>query len=179
MLVAPMPEMPPRSPPPAAGQPARRRVICLGNDIAGDDGVGLAVGRALASAALPAGVEVELAGCLELEFIDTLRAGDALLLVDAVEMGEAAGTCRLVALDPDSLPAGQQATPAHGLALGRLLELGRRLRPDAMPRRLDLLGIQPARLDRFDDALSPAVAAAVPRAVERCLRWVGVTEEES
>lgn len=38
-----------------------RRILCLGNDIVGDDGVGLAVGRYLLGSRLPRGVSVELA----------------------------------------------------------------------------------------------------------------------
>ena len=59
-----------------------------------------------------------------------------------------------------------------GLSIATLLALARRLIPERLPVRLDLLSVEVGPLDHFGEDLSPAVAAAVPRGVELALSWV-------
>ena len=57
---------------PAAAGPAH--VVCVGNELAGDDGVEIRVGRILRQLALPASARVFLYPALGFDWIDTLGA---------------------------------------------------------------------------------------------------------
>jgi hydrogenase maturation protease len=151
-------------------EPSARRILCLGNDIAGDDGVGLAVGRALRGRRLPSGVLVELSVVLDLDLLSTVEQTQELLIVDAARGPGRPGDCLLRGLE---LVAGPPAPTLHAASadLSTLLALGGRLVPDRLPRRLDLLTIQVGPLDHFSETLSPQVAAAVPEAVKLILSW--------
>jgi hydrogenase maturation protease len=68
----------------------------IGNILLGDDGVGPYVVRWLRSAySFAKGVEVEDLGTPSLDFIDHIAGLDALIVVDSVDNGLAAGTVTL------------------------------------------------------------------------------------
>lgn len=153
---------------------ARVLVAGFGNVLLGDDGFGIAAVRALAGApGLPAGVECFEAGIGGMHLVQQLMNGyEALMVLDAVERGSVPGTLHLLeplVPDPDAASPGERetmlgdmhmATPARALVLARALHV--------LPPRVYLLGCQPATVEPSLD-LSPAVADAVPRAVERLL----------
>ena len=144
------------------------RILCLGNDIAGDDGVGLAIGRELQTMPLPAGVSVELAARLDLDLLSTLSSEQRALLVDAMP-GPEPGRCQLREL---TLSSGAPPSALHAMDLASLFTLARRLIPDRLPARLDLLTVEVAPLDRYSEELSEEVKAAVPEAVKMALAWI-------
>jgi hydrogenase maturation protease len=143
-------------------------VAGIGNVFLSDDGFGVEVAQALARRPWPPGVEVAEFGIrgvhLAYQLLDGYRA---LVLVDAVSMGEAPGT--LAVLEPDAF--GGEATPvdAHTMSpdvvLGTLAHLGGSLE------RVLVVGCQPADLDE-GMGLSEAVAAVVDDAVEMCAELV-------
>lgn len=140
----------------------RALVIGLGQPAAGDDGVGVAVLDALRAAGAPDGVTLaHVADPAAL--VDLLAAGVPAVLVDAVA-GGAPGEVREVA--PEDLAAGTAACSTHGLDVAQALALARALHP-GRARPVRIVGIGIARPSRPALGLSPAVAAAVPRAVAR------------
>ena len=50
------------------------RIVCVGNELVSDDGLGIRVGRALQRLPLPAGVEVVFAADIGLDLIDTVMS---------------------------------------------------------------------------------------------------------
>lgn len=146
------------------------RVIGIGQPAAGDDGVGLVVLDALRRRDLPAGVRLhavaEPSGILPL-----LEGASAVVLVDAV-LGARPGD--VLHLEAASL-AGARVVPlsTHGLGVAQALALARTLAPEAMPARLDIVGIGIERPAPGSTGLSAAVAAAVPRAVEDIIALLG------
>jgi hydrogenase maturation protease len=158
---APDPEAPPR------------RVLCLGNELVSDDGVGLRVGRVLRSLALPSDVEVALVPAVSLDLLELIHGVRHLVVVDATTTGSPAGTLHRLALDAVTA----FATPpycCHALGLPELLQLVARLAPDLPVPRVTFVGIEAAVLDRFGTELSPSVAAAVPEAVAAVLEILNV-----
>ena len=151
------------------------RILCLGNEIVSDDGVGIRVGRILASLELPPGVEVEFSMGLGFELVDSLRAGEQLVLVDAMQTGAAPGTCRVMELDEVEAMAG---TPycCHGMGLSEILQLARRLAPERLPGRLAIVGVEAVVLDRFGTTLSEPVKEALPLAVTTVLQTAGAPQ---
>ncbi len=125
-------------------------VVGIGEDAAGDDGVGLAIARRLAARGLDVRVRADASIVLEL-----LAAGSRLVIVDAVVNGGPPGT--VLRLDAEDLASGPTPLSSHGLGLAEALTLARALYG---PVQVAIVGvaIEPpsARL-----GLSPAVEAAI------------------
>jgi hydrogenase maturation protease len=139
-------------------------VIGLGQRFGGDDAVGLAVLARLAE--LGGGEELE-----QVEVEDATQLIEALLtprravIVDAVLGAGEPGRVHL--LSPDALARGAlSAVSTHGLDVAQAIALARRLYPDTVSPRIQLVGVEIARAERFQQGLSPALAAAVDRAAE-------------
>lgn len=139
------------------------RVIGIGQPSAGDDGAGIAVARALREHPVPAGVEIH-------EITDTTRLVELLegirraILIDAVVGGRAPGA--LLCLTPEELD-GQHVTPlsSHGVSVGQLIQLARTLAPATVAGTICLIGLTIEPPTHYARHLSPAVSAALPRAV--------------
>ena len=141
------------------------RVLCLGNDLMGDDGVGPAVARRLRRLHLP-GVEVVESAESGLRLLDHLETPH-LIVVDAVSSGNAPpGT--VFVLEPQQLPATQGVSP-HYVGLREALELGRALGM-AVPQQVTLLAVETADCQTVGGPMHPAVEHAVHQVVDliRC-----------
>jgi len=149
--------------------------VGLGNPILGDDGVGWRVAgeveaRLAARGAGGEGVEVLCVGVGGLRLMELLTGYDSAILVDAAEFaGRPEGEVRVCPFDELEAGAAGHLDSAHDASLRTALDLGRGLGAD-LPRRIETVTIQARRTDVFSEELSPAVAAAVPRAVEAVLR---------
>ena len=159
---------------------SRILVAGIGNVFLRDDGFGVEVSHLLGRRALPDGVRVEDYGIRGIHLAyDLLEGYDALVLVDAVPMGESPGT--LAVIDPEpaigrptrsSSNADEGsviAVDAHAMSpdivLATLTRLG------GSVDRIVIVGCQPGNLDE-GMGLSPAVRGAVTAAVDLCLEVI-------
>jgi hydrogenase maturation protease len=146
----------------------RCHIVGVGQRLAGDDGVGLAVIDHLRRSALPPDVtigEVREPSAL----IPMLGATQGrLVIVDAV-LAEPAG--EVLDLDADTLEArGLASVSSHGLSVGQALALARATMSDAASAaEVRVVAVTTARPVRGTQGLSPAVAASVPRAARLAL----------
>ena len=94
-------------------------VAGIGNIFLGDDGFGVEVAARLRGADLPEGVRVEDFGIRGVHLAYELLDGyDALVMVDAVPMGEPPGTVALIEPDPvGEVGRGRARHPGHGRTL--------------------------------------------------------------
>ena len=136
-------------------------VACVGNVLRRDDGFGYAVAARLGE--LPDGVEVLETGIGGIPLLQELLVGcDGLVIVDAVERGDAPGTLSLIEPEigePASVPDMHLADPDQVLAMAA--------RMGCLPERVLLIGCEPVDAHGIGDALSPEVARAVDPAVRR------------
>jgi hydrogenase maturation protease len=154
--------------------PATTRVLVagIGNIFLSDDGFGVEVARRLRTHDVPEGVHVEDFGIRGLHLAYELLNGyDALVLVDAVPMGEPPGT--VMALEPEHNAADRRGTEsghdvlptieAHSMSPTVVLDVLEGLggRVD----RIVIVGCEPARIDE-GIGLSEPVQTAVDRAVD-------------
>jgi hydrogenase 3 maturation protease len=149
-----------------APRPPRVAILGVGNDMNGDDGAGVSVVRQLA-ARMPAtpGVLLIDGGTAPENFTGPLRRfrPDLVVEIDAADHGEAPGTAAWIDWrDADGMSASTHTLPPSVLATFLSNDLGCRV---------TLLGIQPATLET-GQCLSPAVAAAVSKLVERLCTWL-------
>jgi len=136
-------------------------VAGIGNIFFGDDAFGVEVARRLASRSLPEGVKVVDYGIRGVHLAYELLDGyDALVLVDALAMGEAAGTVAVVEpeIDLDEQDDAGPPLEAHSMSPAVVLGLIRSLGGNVD--RVVIVGCEPAVLDD-GIGLSPVVAAAV------------------
>jgi hydrogenase maturation protease len=143
-------------------------VAGIGNIFLGDDGFGVEVANRLSRLPPVEGVQVADFGIRGLHLAYELLGGyDALVLVDAVPMGEAPGTVAIIEPDLDAIrPPDDELAPtleAHSmnpvLVLGMLASLG------GSVDRVRIVGCEPAVIDE-GIGLSAAVTAAVEPAVD-------------
>jgi hydrogenase maturation protease len=144
-------------------------VAGIGNVFLSDDAFGVEVAQRLTGRALPEGVRVEDFGIRGIHLAYELLDGyDALVLVDAVPMGEPPGTLAVIepearrgAAGPDA-PAVDAHTMSPDVVLATLTRLG------GSVDRIFIVGCQPANLDE-GMGLSPRVEAAIDAAADLCL----------
>jgi len=136
-------------------------VVAIGNAERGDDGAGIAVARAVAATRRDVDVLEQGSGD-PAALLDMLAPYRRVVIVDATVSDAEPGTVRFVPL-PEAAGVLAPTASSHGLGLATALALGRELH--ALPEDLTLIGIE---ADGFDHGreLSPAVAAAVPRAAQ-------------
>lgn len=140
---------------------SRVLVACVGNPLRADDGFGYAVAERLGP--LPAGAELVETGIGGVALVQELMTGfDGLIIVDAVDRGAPPGT--VFAIEPDVAEA-THVPDVHLANPERVLSLAKGL--GCLPARVLIVGCQPADVEGLEQRLSPAVAAAVPVAVER------------
>jgi hydrogenase maturation protease len=139
----------------------RTLVAGIGNIFNSDDGFGSEVARRLAGRPMPEGVRVEDFGIRGIHLAYELLDGyDLLVLVDALQRGEPAGT--VYVLEPDLDFADAPPVDSHQLdplaVLGMVASLGGEIG------RVMVVGCEPA--DIGDGiGMSPPVAAAVDDAI--------------
>jgi hydrogenase maturation protease len=164
----------------AAGPARRYAVLGLGNVIQGDEALGGQVVALLqrdpdllASLADPAAVELIDGGTVGLGLIPYLVDLDGLVVVDVVEAAAAPGT--IVDLDGSDVLAHETVMGVHDLGaeelLGALVFMGR------LPRRVRVVGIQPAAIS-LGTELSAPVASAVPGLVTAVAMHLAAWQDE-
>jgi hydrogenase maturation protease len=150
----------------AASEPvgvgAKRVLVAgVGNVLRGDDGFGPAVTELLDD--LPDGVEVIETGIGGIALLQELMAGcDGLVLIDAVDQGEAPGT--VILMRPD-IPEAVHVPDIHLANPDRVLSMAKTI--GCLPERVIIVGCQVSSVDTLGEGLSPEVERALAIAVKK------------
>lgn len=150
----------------ASPSPRKERllVLGLGNVLCSDDGVGVAaVTHLQRNYRASEGVELLDGGTLGLSLLPILMDAESVIIVDAIDTGEAPGTPVRVE-GKDVIPAARERLSPHQVGVADLLD-GATL-CESYPSRVILLGIVPRSTD-LGIELAPEVAAGVPDLIER------------
>jgi hydrogenase maturation protease len=145
-------------------------VLGLGNDLYGDDGVGLHVARLLeaegiASEGPGGGAEVEFVPCLlsGAALLDVVRGFDKLLVVDTIVRDDpVTGRVRLLAAADVRYVPGPSP---HYISIPQILEMGRNIGLH-MPEVVKLLAVEAGSLYRVGEGLSAEMTACLPAIVD-------------
>lgn len=153
-------------------------VAGVGNVLRADDAFGVEVAKRLAALELPEEVTVVETGIAGIALVQELQDGyDALVVVDAVDLGRTPGHVFLI--DPDVVDVNELtwsekhdlladmhlATPGRAMMLAKALGV-------LPPKRL-MVGCQPVDPDSVGTGMSEPVTAAVGVAVNEILAHVG------
>jgi len=141
-------------------------VLGLGNVLHADDGAGAQVIKRLRDdARVPRDVSLIEGGTLGLELLPYVWDCSRLIVIDAVEVGQAAGTLvRMSGEELNSLPGNSNV---HQLGVSDLL-VALRMMAQRQPA-VVLLGVQPGNTD-WSTELSPAVSEAMDALAEAAIR---------
>lgn len=124
---------------------------------------------------LPAGMEAVDGGTGGLDLLHLMEGWDRVVIVDAAELGRRPGEFLRFTPEDVHLVGSLVSLSSHSAGLADALALARALgRP--LPE-IVIYGVQPERMD-WEEGLSPAVEAALPRLVEEILDVSGYGEEE-
>ncbi len=148
-------------------------VIGVGNTILADDGVGVHAARRLQDdPRLPAGVSILDGGTMGLELGPFVSDASRVLILDAVNTGEAPGTLtRMTGRDLLGTPRGRSV---HQLGVADLIAT--LTLASTKPQEIVVLGLQPANTD-WGTTLSPDVEAALGGLVDAALAQLQLWQE--
>lgn len=144
-------------------------IVCIGNQLVADDGIGQVLYQELQRCTLPANVRLKFLGLGGIDLIDELSGEDLLLVVDGLQLGGTAGS--VVELDWEALPVNHgRPVSGHGIGIREAIAVAIKLTPERCPERVVMVGIEGACFDKLGVGLSPAVASAIPDALERIIQ---------
>jgi hydrogenase maturation protease len=150
--------------------PQRRKVLLLGigNTVLTDDGIGIHAVRLVRERAQEAGLSVEEAEVAGFALLDVLEGFDAVVVVDAVKLADAA-VGQVVVVDADTMPPSLHLVAGHQVDLPTALALGRQSGIH-MPAEATVVGVQIDDDRNFGTEPTAPVAAAASEAAELALR---------
>jgi len=144
-------------------------VLGLGNTILSDDGVGIHVVRAAAARCQGDNVTFAEASVGGLRLLDIIAGYERVIMVDAIQTRDGKPG-NLYRLHPNDLRASLHSGSTHDLSLAGALALGRSMSmmlPDDEV--ILVIAIEVEDALTFGEECTPAVAAAIPGAVEAVL----------
>lgn len=145
-----------------ASDPPAALILGFGNILLGDDGAGVQLVERLRAQLPGSGCQFVDGGTMSFSLLSHVEAANALLVIDAAELGKSAGSVELFENEHmDGFLKSTRRRTVHEVGLVDLLDMAR-LR-DCLPRSRALLCIQPALID-WSESLSPAVEAALGEA---------------
>ena len=141
------------------------RVLGLGNEILGDDALGILVARE-AEARFGKDVEVVSSSQAGFHVMDELLGVSRLLVVDSIQTG-AAKPGTFYVLDEHAIPP-VPGVSSHSLGIFEVLAVARRLGLP-VPAECVILAVEVADCTTVGGSMHPDVAAAIPVVLE----WIG------
>lgn len=147
---------------------ARVRVLCLGNDLLGDDAFGIIAGHEIQKLRPDADVLTSAASGLHL--LDQILGCERLIVVDTIESARAEpGT--IYVLDETDFPQSRGDSP-HATGLFDALSLARRLGLGA-PSEVKVVAVEAADSRTIGGSMDPRVENALGRVIELVLAFLG------
>lgn len=144
----------------------RPKVIAIGNDLYGDDGVGNAVLNVLEQ--IPEMKDIELIdGATDaLGLIDHFSGTDHVIIVDAAQMGENPGTVKVFDKEEVKLKIKMDNLSVHGISLAETFEIAQAV--DSLPKKITIIGIEPKNIG-ISQELSDVVIQSIPEIVSNII----------
>jgi hydrogenase maturation protease len=141
------------------------RIIGVGNEARGDDGVGLIIARVLRDRHPPDAIVSEHSG-EGTSLLECWRADDAIIFIDAMASDAVAGTIRRIDARAGRMPEQAFSYSSHAFGVAEAIELARAL--DSLPAALIVYGIEGQQFTP-GAGLSGSVRRAIPEAIASVL----------
>ena len=149
-------------------------VLGLGNPILGDDGVGWQVAQLiLRQNNLPSNVEIDYLSLGGISLMERLIGYDRAILIDSfVTNKNPIGTVSFFSLNELPNQALGHMHSAHDTTLQNAIAMGRQIGAQ-LPENISIVAVEAQNVFEFSEELSPAVASAVPTAVQTVINLIG------
>ena len=145
---------------------SRLKVIAVGNDLYGDDGVGNAVLHELEKMSEMKEVELFDGATDALGLIDHFSGVDHVIIVDAAQMGEKPGTVKVFSKDEVKLKIKMDHLSVHGISLAETFDIAQMA--DSLPGKITIIGIEPKNIG-ISQGLSDVVMQSIPEVVSNII----------
>jgi hydrogenase maturation protease len=141
-------------------------VIGLGNPILGDDGAGCRAAEALRERPEAASVEIDVLAVGGISLMERMIGFERAIVIDALSTGQSpTGSVTCFALETLENGFAGHLGSAHETSLLTALQVGRTLGAE-LPTQVTVVAIESPHVHDFSTELSPAVADAIPAAVQ-------------
>jgi hydrogenase maturation protease len=149
-------------------------VLGLGNPILGDDGVGWHIARQVQQRSeFPSDIDVEYLSVGGISLMEGLIGYDRAIIIDSfVTNQNPIGTVSCFSLDELPNRALGHIFSAHDTTLQNALMVGKELGAQ-LPKDITVVAVESQDVYDFSEQLTPAVAAAVPDAVQAIINLLG------
>ena len=146
-------------------------ILCIGNELVADDGVGWVVYERLRDSGLPEHVRLVFLGLGGIDLLEEINGEELLVVVDGVQLGAVPGTIHQ--LGWEQLPCtSPRPVSGHGIGIREAIGVGRKLYPEKVPKEIILIGVEGKCFNQLGAGLTEEVALAVPQAVATVLSLV-------
>lgn len=153
-------------------------ILCLGNEILSDDGLGAVVAHRLQEREFASDkIEVIFAARAGFALLDLLQDRRRVLIIDSIQLRQGVpGT--LYRFPMGVFTPSRNLTTSHQISLPTALELGRKVGL-RMPDTIDVLAVEAEDVETLQESLTPAVAAAVEDVIAAAEQWLVDEPEEN
>ena len=145
----------------------RTLVIGVGNLLRTDDGVGIHLINRLSK--LHPEIDTFDAAMGSIEILEAMKGYERVVIVDSIETGDEPGTIYRVNLAIGEKPP--VINYSHGTDILTILELGRQLYGDGMPRDIALIAIEAEDTITISDKLTRRVQEAIDDVLQNILEY--------
>lgn len=147
-------------------------LLGLGNELYGDDGVGIHVARKLKAdfgegkepSACPGNLTIEESSLSGLSLLDIIIGYDRLVVVDTIKKADPE-TGRVMLLEENELRAVPGPSP-HYISISQTLEVGR-LHGLAVPANIKVVAVESRNIHSLGEGLSEDMRRALPEIIRR------------
>jgi hydrogenase maturation protease len=142
-------------------------ILCLGNPILGDDGVGLHIAKKLHSMIKRTDVIISEACAGGIRMLDLLTGYDSAIIVDAIQTKrEKPG--HIYRFDQSNLQDTSHSYSMHDIGLTMTIELGKTMGM-AVPARITIFAIEAEDVNTYSETCTPSVSRAATKCVKLIL----------
>ncbi len=142
------------------------KIISVGNDLYGDDGVGIEILNRLKNES--AFEKSALADCATdaLNIIDHFSGAKYVVIIDAAKMSSPPGTVNLFNAEDAHIRIQSDHLSVHGISIADAINIAKQI--GAYPESVMILGIEPEQIS-VDAGLSKTVLNAIPNAISKLI----------
>jgi hydrogenase maturation protease len=149
-------------------------ILGVGNQILGDDGVGVHVANELRKHIQDPNIIIDEAITGGMNLLDLLLGYNKAIIIDAVksETGENGEVKRIPLSDFSTM----HSCNPHDVSLSEAIEMAKKVGETKIPKEIIVIGIMMKQIPcEFGDKLSKNIAMAVPKAVEMTLNEIKIS----
>jgi len=149
-------------------------ILGVGNQILGDDGVGVHVANELQKHIQDPNITIDEAITGGMNLLDLLLGYDKAIIIDAVKSEtEENGEVKRIPLNDFST---MHSCNPHDVSLTEAIEMAKKLGEAKIPKEIIVIGIMMKQIPcEFGEKLSKNIATAVPKAVEMTLNEIKIS----